>query len=168
MPDPAPDAPKTDDAPKTTFSGDFDPERAARLIDNLRGEIADLKKDLGTARTALQEREDAEKSEAQKIADRAAAAEKAAADAKRALLIERATRKHSLPEDVVEFLTGDTEEEIEAKAARLASLGAPKKDGEETPPADLPGKPKADLVPGHGGEETAPFDPDAIAAAARR
>jgi len=35
---------------------------------------------------------------------------------------ERAARKHSLSDDVLEFLTGTTEEQIEAQAAKLAAL----------------------------------------------
>lgn len=35
---------------------------------------------------------------------------------------ERAARKHNLDDDVLEFLTGTTEEQIEAQAAKLASL----------------------------------------------
>jgi hypothetical protein len=35
---------------------------------------------------------------------------------------ERAARKHGLADDVVEFLTGTTEEQIEAQAAKLAAL----------------------------------------------
>lgn len=34
----------------------------------------------------------------------------------------RAARKHNLDDDVLEFLTGTTEEQIEAQAAKLASL----------------------------------------------
>lgn len=39
-----------------------------------------------------------------------------------ALARERAARKHSLSDDVLEFLTGSTEEQIEAQAAKLAAL----------------------------------------------
>jgi hypothetical protein len=35
---------------------------------------------------------------------------------------ERAARKHKLADDVIEFLTGTTEEQIEKQAAKLASL----------------------------------------------
>jgi hypothetical protein len=39
-----------------------------------------------------------------------------------ALARERAARKHSLADDVLEFLTGTTEEQIEAQATKLAAL----------------------------------------------
>lgn len=54
---------------------------------------------------------------------------KAMADAKasedslaRELSRERAARKHRLDDDLLEFLTGNTDEEIEAKALKLAAL----------------------------------------------
>lgn len=157
----------TTDEKKPAFEGEFDAERAARLIENLRSEIKDLKAEKATLATSLQEKEDAEKTESQRLSDRLAAAEKAAKDAQRALLVERAARKHNLPEDVVDFLIGDTEEEIEAKAERLARLGSPKKDepNEEQKPEDdgLPGRPAPALKPGHGGDSSAPFDPREIA-----
>lgn len=43
---------------------------------------------------------------------------------------ERAARKHSLTDEVLEFLTGTTEEQIEAQAAKLAAL---KPSGETAP-----------------------------------
>ena len=49
-----------------------------------------------------------------------------------ALARERAARKHSLNDDVLEFLTGTTEEQIDAQAAKLAAL-APAT-GDTTPP----------------------------------
>jgi hypothetical protein len=47
-----------------------------------------------------------------------------------ALARERAARKHSLADDVLEFLTGTTEEQIEAQATKLAAL----KPSSDTPP----------------------------------
>lgn len=84
-----------------------------------------------------------------------------------------------------DLLTGDDEAAIRSKAERLAAIGgkAPgadenkdggqeeeKKDDEEPGEQkadELPGLPQPNLTPGHGGEEKAPFDPEAIAKAAR-
>jgi hypothetical protein len=52
------------------------------------------------------------------------------ADLETALERERAARKHKLSDDVLEFLTGKTPEEIETQAAKLAAL----KPAGETPP----------------------------------
>lgn len=60
---------------------------------------------------------------------------------------ERAARKHGLADDVLEFLTGTTEEAIEAQAAKLAGL---------KPKADVPPKvitqpaPSGGVTPGNG------------------
>jgi hypothetical protein len=54
-----------------------------------------------------------------------------AAELETALERERAARKHGLDDDVLEFITGKTPEEIEKQAAKLAGL---KKPAGETPP----------------------------------
>ena len=160
------------------WGDDFDEAKAWTLVQNLRGDKTTLQADLATARQALTEAETkATAGETEK--DRADKAE-------RALWTERALRKHpTVSEDFVDFLSGDTEEEILAKAERLSQVGQPKApaeapkpdddakpDGEPKPDADakpeLPGKPKPDLTPGHGADSTAAFDPDAVVAAIRK
>ena len=164
---------------KKPWGDDFDEAKAWTLVQNLRGDKSTLQADLATARQALTEAETkATAGETEK--DRADKAE-------RALWTERALRKHpTVSDDFVDFLSGDTEEEILAKAERLSKVGQPKApaeapkpdadakpDGEPKPDADakpeLPGKPKPDLTltPGHGGYVAEPFDPAAIAAKAR-
>ena len=157
-----PDAPKADAPP---WGDDFDAEKAWRLIVNLRSDVAGLKTDRDDARTALQAREDAEKSDAEKAVARAERAEADLKEERRKGLVSAAALKHNLPDDVLEFLTGDDAEAIEAKAARLGALS--KVETTEEPGEEIPGKPKAALRPGHGGEETPAFDPNAIAEAAR-
>lgn len=136
------------------FEGAFDAERAGRLVAALRAEVRDLKAQLGTAEAASAESSGA-----------LTAAEQRATAAERALYIERARHAHNLPERVVEFLTGDTEEEITAKAERLASLGKPTaSDLDQASPVT---RPEPALVPGHGSDTPAAFSPHAVAAAAR-
>lgn len=174
---------QTDQTEKQTppWGDDFDAERAWRLVQNLRTELADVKGDRDAIKT---ERDDLKKgagSESEKIA----AAEQRAAEAERALHVERAIRKHPDLADFADLLTGDTEEEVLAKADRLAAIGKkggdpaaddkgdakgddPKPDAEKQGDDDgLPGKPTPDLKPGHGGEPNTPFDAEAIAKAAR-
>lgn len=167
------------------WGDDFDAERAWTLVQNLRADKDKLQGEKDTLTTELaterQAREDAEK--AAKDADpegKLSAAEKRAADAERSLWTERALRKHAIDEELVEFLSGDTEEAILAKAEKLSKVGKPgtekpKTDDEEKPDesADkpdggLPPRPTPDLTPGHGGDTPAPFDPEAIANNARR
>lgn len=159
-------------AAETPWGEDFDAERAWKLVQNLRSERDDLKKKNTTYESERQAREDEGKSELQKLQDRAVAAEKAAKDAARELSLQKVLRKHPELEDFADLLTGDTEEELFAKADRLAAIGKPKEPAEDEQKADeqpeLPGKPTPNLTPGHGGEETTPFDPTAIALAARK
>jgi hypothetical protein len=106
------------------------------------------------------------------------AAEKRAADVERSLWTERALRKHEIDEELVEFLSGDTEEAILAKAEKLSKVRKPdaekpeaaaEKDAEKpSPEGDLQSRPAPNLTPGHGGDTPAPFDPEAIASAARK
>jgi len=170
------------------WGDDFNAETAWTLVQNLRGDKDKLQteKDDLTSKltTERQARTDAEA----KLTDadpegKLTAAETRAKVAETSLWTERALRKHpDLDEDLVDFLTGDTEEEILGKAERLAKRGKPdgdkpadktedKPDGDK--PADkpdgdgLPGTPKPDLTPGHGGDPKPAFDPDQIVSAAR-
>lgn len=163
---------------KKPWGDDFDEAKAWTLVQNLRGDKSTLQADLATARQALTEAETkATAGETEK--DRADKAE-------RALWTERALRKHpTVSEDFVDFLSGDTEEEILAKAERLSKVGQPKAPAVDDPKPDadpkpddpkpeepakpeLPGKPKPDLTPGHGADAPAAFDPDAVVAAIRK
>jgi hypothetical protein len=176
------------------WGDDFDAETAWRLVQNLRSEVSDLK----TAKSTLKAELDAQKAESGSGADKIAAAEARAKDAEKALHVERAIRKYPALEEYADLLSGDTEEEILAKAERLAKIGQPKApegdqkpgDGDEKPEGEqkpegetpegeqkpegeaggegLPGKPAPSLTPGHGGQDPEPFDPVAIARAARR
>jgi GNAT superfamily N-acetyltransferase len=160
------------------WGNDFDAARAWTLVQNLRTERDDLKAKVGTLESERQAREDEGKTAEQKATEALAAAQEKAVAAERALFVERAVRKHGLADDLVEFLTGATEEEIAAKAERLAKIGKPAASVESTVEAagsdsaptseDIAlGKPKPDLAPGHGGGVAASFDPVALASRAR-
>jgi predicted nucleic acid-binding Zn-ribbon protein len=73
-------------------------------------------------RAQLQEYQDKDKSELQKATDRAAAAEKAAAETQRDLLRHKVGIAKQLPAELVGRLQGDTEDEMQADASRLADL----------------------------------------------
>ncbi|UIW13422.1 scaffolding protein [Arthrobacter phage Amyev] len=167
---------------KAPWGEDFDAERAWKLVQNLRAERDALKSErdgLKTERDTLKAAKDAAadegKSELQKLQDRIAEIEKASAAKDRDLALQKVLRKHPDLEEFADLLTGDTEEELAAKAERLAAIGKAKapadgaKDGEQSgEKQELPGKPQPNLTPGHGGEDTTPFDPTAIALAARK
>lgn len=179
----------SNDKPTTPpWGDDFDAEKAWTLVQNLRGDKEKLQTEKDGLTSELATERQARETAETKLTEadpegKLTAAEARAKTAETSLWTERALRKHSIDEDLVDFLTGDTEEEILAKAERLAGRSKPAeekpstdgdpKDGEK--PADdkpagdqgLPGTPKPSLTPGHGGDTPAPFDPDAIAAKAR-
>jgi uncharacterized protein involved in type VI secretion and phage assembly len=164
---------QNDDSQTPPWGDDFDAATAWSLVKNLRADKSSLQEKLTAAETARDElaataqaAEDAKKTDDQKLADRLAAAEKAAADANRELLITKVRAKHEIPDELADFLTGSTEAEIEAQAAKLASVKPASKEPEaEIDPAT--GKPKPALTPGHGGDSTTPVDTDAIVASVR-
>jgi len=79
-------------------------------------------KENSTAAKRLSEIEEASKTEAQKLAERAEAAERALADAQADALRSKVIAKHGIPEDYHEFVVGATEEELTAKAEKVQKL----------------------------------------------
>jgi len=158
------------------WGADFDAERAWALVEGLRSDkttlqarVTSLSEELTTATTER----DSALAERDTVTAERDTLQTNAAKVQRDLLVERVVRKHGLDESLADFLSGDTEEELEAKAARLAALGksqapAPTED-EPQEPTDpvVPGRPTPSLTPGHGGAPAEPFDPAAIAAAVR-
>lgn len=132
-----------DNAPK--WEGDFDPDRAARLVANLRAEVQRKQDALATANAKLTEYEQEKMSEQEKLAQRAEEAERERDELKRSLMVSEVVRKYGLPDDLAQFLSGDTAEEVEEKAKVLAEKVQPAK---QSPPT----KPQIKPVSGSGGE----------------
>lgn len=155
---PVPNDPATD-GKSPGWEGEFDPDRAARLVTNLRDESKKAKDELAELRKKLAEREDAEKSELQRIQERAERAEAELNQTRSALLVAEVAKEYGVPADL---LTGSNREEIEARAKALADWAGAKRPAEE-----VPGKPKPKLVPGSGSDNSEAFDPAATAAKIR-
>jgi hypothetical protein len=141
------------------WDGPFDPERAARLVANLRSDLEKAKAELVSAKSTVEEKVEAEKSELQRLSERAESAERELTETRSALTRLSVAKEFHLPEEMVGFLTG-SEEEMKAKAEQLSRFV-------KRPADDVPGKPKATLTPGHGGDETPVFDPAKVAASVR-
>lgn len=156
----APTAPAEGKSPG--WEGDFDPDRAARLVNNLREESKKSKDELSELRKKLADKEDAEKSEFQRLQDRAEKAETELNATRSALLVAEISKEFSVP---AELLSGANREEISAKAQALAEWAAVAK----RPSDDMPRKPKARLMQGHetGDAEGDAFDATATAAKIR-
>jgi len=122
---------------------DFDPDRAARLFENLTAELAEVKAKRNELSSKLQEYEDAQKSELEKAQE---AAKRAAEEAQRAMAEKarlQAAVAYGLPEKLIPLLGDGSEEEIKERAALLASEVAAKA------APQVPGRPDAKLTPGH-------------------
>ncbi|WP_062465807.1 hypothetical protein [Demequina maris] len=158
-------APKpADDEKAAPWGEDFDPGRAWTLVQNLRAERDE-------ARAAR----DAATAKATEAAESLATAKAAQSDAERALWRESALRRHPLPEgldaaaeaDALAFLSGDSAEDVERKAATLAALrGAAEV---PAPGSDLRTRPEPRLapVPGHSSGDADPVPTDLGALAAK-
>jgi hypothetical protein len=115
-----------------------------QALDRMKAERDEARKQakaLADVEKRLKEYEDRDKTEAQKLAERAEAAEKAAHDAQVELIRLRIIAEVGLEADLHEFVTGTTEDEIRAKAEKLKARSA----GE--PAANQPA-PRPDLSQG--------------------
>lgn len=144
------------------WDGDFDKDRAARLVANLREESKKAKEELAAIRSKLSEKEDAEKTEYQRLTERAERAERELESTKTTLMVAEVAKEYGVPADL---LSGSSREEIEARAKALAEFaGSLKK-----PAEDVPSKPKPRLIPGQGAEAiTEDVDVAALAARIRK
>lgn len=104
--------PATEAKPPWGSDEEFSPEKAWNLIQNLRTDLEKTK----PAVQRLREIEDANKTELQKITERAEAAERRASQAELAALRTRVAAELNVP---VEVLHGDTEESIRAAGQKV-------------------------------------------------
>lgn len=125
------DAP--DQAPPDDTAGEESLPEAVRVV--LKKERAAAKAAEARAKRAesrVQEFEDAQKTEAERTAEALEAAKRAAVEAQTALLRERVARRTGLPDNLVDRLRGDTEEDLMEDATSL--MGALKAREEPTSP----------------------------------
>ena len=152
----APEAETTDESEK------FDADRAMAKIRKANDEAKGLRsrvKELEAYEAKVREIEEAKKSESDKIQERAAKAEKDAQDARHELLVERIARRHHLDDDDMDLLGTGTEEQLEARAKKIAAKNAAAAGREVTgPPSD---KPVSQLRPGATGTDKSIAPPDA-------
>ena len=103
----------------STRSIDSFPPEAQDYIRRLRDENAGHRTKLKETNQKLQEYEDRNKSESQKLADRAEAAERAAAESTARLLRYEVAADKGLPMSLAGRLQGSSKEELEADAEKL-------------------------------------------------
>jgi hypothetical protein len=110
---------------------DGDGEDPAKQIADLQRKLADARKHQRTwegrskanqdAADKLAQLEDANKTEVQRAADRAAAAEERAATAEQLYHRTLAAARYELPPELIEYVSGGTEDEVNTSAEALAS-----------------------------------------------
>lgn len=132
-----PPAPAGDPAPPATDNWEGIPEEWAwtkSAVERANSEAASRRVQLREAEEKLKEAKTPEEVQAI-VSEYTKKSEELEANLAR----ERAARKHKLSDDVLEFLTGTTPEQIEAQAAKLAGLKpaetAPPRVITQTPPA---------------------------------
>lgn len=143
-PEPQPTPAEPTEHPKVEFDGEFDEDRAKRLIENLRSEKANLQTQLADQAPLVQaakEAEEAQKTELQRANERA---EQLANDNNR-LLLEAIAAKHGIAEEDYDLLGSGTREELESRAQRLAARTAPAPTVDAAPPSQ---RPVASMRPG--------------------
>jgi hypothetical protein len=114
----------------------------------LKDDLESTRREAASRRVALREAEDKLK-DAKTPEDIAAAVKEAStksAQLEAELARERAARKHKLADELLEFITGTTEEQIDAQAAKLAALAtsAPR---EPAPVAPTRQSPRGGVTP---------------------
>ncbi len=129
------------------------PDWARTELTKVRGEAANYRTKLREAESKLSEAKTAEEYEAAVNELKTANAE-----LERQVLVTDAARKHKLPDELAALLQGNTAEDLEAHAEKLAKF-AP---AEEREPEDL----KGGLKPGQS--DAGGFDPVAASRAARK
>ena len=125
----------TPEADEKTFSADY--------VKQLREEAAAYRTQKNTLESKLKEYEDRDKTELEKLQERAERAEQELESARVEQTRLTVAAKHGITADHLDLLTGSTEEEIDAKASKLASLITTQKpervrvgeQGEPAPPA---------------------------------
>lgn len=155
---PASSAPAADPGKAPKWDGEFDADRAARLVENLRADVKKRDDEIATLKAASERGAASSKSAEERLAALEARAEKAEHD----LLVATAAKKHGIPDDLVGFLTAKAPEDLDTQAEALARYA-------KKPADDVPGKPKPALKPGAGADSAPePFDAAKVAAAIRR
>jgi hypothetical protein len=91
-------------------------------VKQLRREAASLRNRLSDVEERLQVRDDADKTEQERLTERATAAEARAQEAEMRLLRLEVAAERGLDAKAIQFLTGSTREEIELRAEELGEL----------------------------------------------
>ena len=127
-----PEAPETETAEPKADAKTFD----ADYVKALRSENAGFRKKAAEAIARIEELEARDQSELEKAQTKAAKLEQAKVEAEAKLLRYEVAAEKDVPAEALDFLTGNTREELEAKADKLLELV---KSRNNTPEPDFDG-----------------------------
>ena len=108
----------------------------ADYVKQLRAENAKWRIEAQQRQEKLEEYEESQKSELEKAQTKAQKLEQAKADAEAKLLRFEVAAEKQVPADALDLLTGNTREELEAKADKLLALVKNRTETDETPDFD--------------------------------
>ena len=91
-------------------------------VQSLRAEAARYRKEAHEAKAQVQEHEDRDKTELEKLTGKVTKAERERDDAKANLLRFEVAAEKQVPADALDLLVGNTREELEARADRILEL----------------------------------------------
>ena len=136
----------------------FDPDKAWRLIQNVRGDLDKTRARAEEAERKASEFEDSQKTDQQKLEERASNAEKKAADLEPEVLRLRVALRKGLTLTQAKRLVGDTEEELEADADELLAdfRGGAEEEGDKPKPRRPRERVRTGAAPAAKPEETDP------------
>lgn len=120
-------APESATQPKT-FDEDY--------VKTLRSEAAQRRSENQKLKERLDELEERDKSELEKLTGKVSKAEQAKADAEARLLRFEVAAEKQVPADALDLLNGNTREELEAKADRILQLVKSRNDTDTKPDFD--------------------------------
>lgn len=130
------------DATVTDAEADKPTDQKADVPPEVKRALSKANKEAEGLRLKLKEYEDRDKTEQQRLAERAEAAERELAESRLDSLRTRVAIQKGVPADLVDRLRGDTEDDLSADADRLLALLQP-------------GKPRGDVAQGPRGEDMA-------------
>lgn len=143
---------------------DFDPDKAWKLIQNLRGDVDKAKKRGDDLAAKVKGFEDASKTDTEKLEERATTAESQLSATQREAARLRIALKKGLTETQAKRLVGDSEEELEKDADDLLA-SFKDDDGDGGGSGDRRGTPKPRMRTGAApASEPDETDPDKLAA----
>jgi hypothetical protein len=123
--------PQQEPKPPWGSNEEFDPEKAWKLLQNVRADAEKAKADREALAQKVQQHEDATKSDTQKLEEKATSAEQRASKAEQEAARLRVALKKGLTETQAKRLVGESEEELENDAEELLASFKSDDDGSQ-------------------------------------